>query len=272
VADAVVDFGITRDGLVQLRRHWPATNSRAVLLLIHGIAEHSGRYHHVGRLLSEAGIDVVAIDQRGFGESGGSPAYVHAFGEYLDDIEDQCVELQALGLPLVLLGHSMGGLAALSYVLERRRPAPRLVVLSAPALDADVPAPLRFLMPLFARLAPRLVVPSPVRGDMLATDPAVGAAYAADPLVVRGVSSGLGHALFTQMRWTSGHLGTLAVPTLVLHGGDDPLVPAHVSAPLGSLPGAERRELPGLRHEVFNEPSHAETLRAVVSWIDAHLC
>ena len=98
-------------------------------------------------------------------------------------------EIRALGVPVVLLGHSMGGLIALSYALSAR-PGPDLLALSAPALGANIPAPLRALTPVLARLAPRLPVPSPINGEMLATDPAVGEDYFADPLVVRVADAG----------------------------------------------------------------------------------
>ena len=267
---ARVDFGLTRDGQVQLRRHWPASAPRAAVLLIHGISEHSGRYEHVGRFLAERQFDVVAIDLRGFGQSGGRRAYVAAFDEYLDDVEDQLRELRELQLPVVLLGHSMGGLIALSYALTER-PQPDLLALSAPALGANIPAPLRALAPVLATVAPHLRVPSPIRGEMLATDPSVGEAYLADPLVVRATTPALGVALMRQIEWARAHLDRLGLPTLVLHGADDPLVPARSTRALGELPLVTRRTYPALRHEIFNETNRAAILQDLVDWLDARL-
>ena len=267
---ARVDFGLTRDGHVQLRRHWPADHPRAAVLLIHGISEHSGRYEHVGLFLAERGFDVVAIDLRGFGQSGGRRAFVNTFDEYLDDVEDQLAEIRALGVPVVLLGHSMGGLIALSYALSGR-PAPDLLALSAPALGANIPAPLRALTPLLALLAPRLRVPSPIKGEMLATDPAVGEAYFADPLIVRFVTPGLGHALMLQMAWTNENLTRLAIPTLVMHGADDPLVPPRSTRPLADLALVTRRTYPALRHEIFNEPARFAILQELADWLTERL-
>lgn len=261
------DYGLTRDGLVQLRRYWPAEPMTAAVLLIHGIAEHSGRYEHVGRFFSARGLATVAIDLRGFGHSGGRRAHVDSFAQYLDDVEDQMACVRALGVPVALLGHSMGGLIALSYVLDRR-PAPDRLVLSGPALDANVPKALRALTAPLARVAPRARVPSPIDGSMLATDPAVGEAYFADPFVVRHTTPALGAALLRQFDWVAQRRSQLSLPTLVVHGGDDQLVPARCSAPLAELANVTRREYPGLRHEIFNEPSHEAVLSDVVDWID----
>ena len=164
----------------------------------------------------------------------------------------------------------MGGLIALSYVLSTR-PSPELLALSAPALGAEIPAPLRSLTPVLARLAPRLRVPSPIKGEVLATDPAVGEAYFADPLVVRFATPALGEALLRQMQWANAHLDQLALPTLVLHGADDQLVPARSTRSMGDLALVTRRTYPGLRHEIFNEPAHRAILQDLVDWMNEQL-
>ena len=260
------DFGVTRDGVVQLRRRWIANEPWAAMLLLHGIAEHSGRYEHVGAQLAAAGVEVIAIDHRGYGLSGGRRAYVRSFAEFRDDVEDQLAQVRALGLPTVLCGHSMGGLIALGYVLEGR-PAPDALALSGPALGANIPPLLRAVLPLLARWAPRLRVPTPVDGEQLATDPAVAEAYFADPLVVTTTTPALAEAMLTQMHWANEHLLSLSVPTLVQHGGDDTLVPPASSEPLASVAGVRRIVYPGLRHEIFNEPPNAAIIDELVSWM-----
>ncbi len=267
------DFGLTRDGVVQLRRRWTAESPWAAVLLLHGIAEHSGRYEHVGDHLAAAGIEVIAIDHRGFGMSGGRRSHVESFDEFLDDVEDQLAEVRSLGLPTAMLGHSMGGLIALSYLLDGR-PAPDALALSGPALGATVPAVLRALVPLLVRAAPRLRVPTPIDGSQLATDPRVGEAYFADPLVVRTSTPALGHAMLTRIDWVNEHLaglGSRPLPILVQHGADDPLVPAASTVTLGRMAGVQRVEYPGLRHEIFNEPSGPAVLDDLVAWLHAVL-
>jgi alpha-beta hydrolase superfamily lysophospholipase len=263
----VVDHGRTRAGITQLRRHWQSSDPRAVMLLVHGIGEHSGRYAHVAEVLTAEGIDVVAIDLVGFGGSGGRRAYVESFDQYVDDVVDQLEEVRRLGLPTVLFGHSMGGLIALLAVLRAGAPRPEALVLSAPALAVGIPALLRRIGPLAARLAPGLPVPSPVVASMLSSDPAVAARYRADPANVRFVTPALGAALLRAVVVANREYRDLAVPTLVVHGGDDRLVPASSSEPLGSLPVVERRVHPGLRHEVHNERAGDDVVRDIARWI-----
>jgi acylglycerol lipase len=266
-----VDHGLTRAGVVQLRRYWPADDARAALLLVHGIGEHSGRYGRVAEGFNAAGIDVVAIDLTGFGGSGGRRAYISDFDQFVDDVADQLAEVRALGLPTVLYGHSMGGLVALLTVLEHRAPRPDLLLLSGPALETGIPGLLRVATPLVARVAARLPVPSPIAGDVLATDPEVAVAYFADPANVTVTTPALGAALLGAIRWANAHLDELDVPTLVVHGGDDRLVPTRSSEALARLPGVERRVYDGLRHEVHNEPSGPALVSEIADWIHRSL-
>jgi alpha-beta hydrolase superfamily lysophospholipase len=219
--------------------------------------------------MSEAGLDVHAFDLRGHGLSGGRRVYVRRWDDFLDDVEVLLTALREPGRPLVLLGHSMGGLIALTYACSDR-PAPDLLVLSAPALRASVPGWQRALAPILGRVAPTMVLANPIAGDQLARDPAVGVAYFADPLVQPRSTTRLGAQIFSAMKRSRSGLDRLHVPTLVIHGGADTLVPTAGSEPLGNLPGVERRVLPNLRHETFNEPEGPEVVAGVVEWLRAH--
>ena len=130
---------VAGDGTLLLTRSWSARGEPwAVVLLVHGLSEHSGRYEHVGEWLSEAGLEVRAYDQRGFGASGGRRGDVRTWRLLLDDLEARLGAARRPGLPLVLYGHSMGGLLCTEYA-ESRRPQPDLLVLSSPGLDSGHP-------------------------------------------------------------------------------------------------------------------------------------
>lgn len=272
-----------RDG-VELRMYrWPAVGRRrASLLLVHGVAEHAGRYPHVGSRLASAGIATHAFDLRGFGGSGGHRAFVHRWSEYHDDVEDRLAELRSAadGLPAVLYGHSMGGLIALGYVLaDPPRPLPDLLVLSAPAIDAVVPAWKRRLADILSATVPRFAIANTFPKGALSSDPTVEAAYLADPLAVHRTTARLGVALFREQDRVKSVLargGALPVTTYVVHGADDPLVPEWASRSLEGRPNVTRRVYPRLRHETHNEPSGAAVIDDTIAWIgrqvggDAH--
>jgi acylglycerol lipase len=268
---STADFGTTRDGLVQLRRRWkPTGEAHAVVLLLHGIAEHSGRYEHVGRRLADNGFDVIAIDQRGFGQSGGRRGHVDDWSQFGDDVEDQMNELKAMGLPIVLLGHSMGGLIATRYVVDERV-QPDLLVLSGPALGAEIPRRFRIAAPLLGRIAPTLVIKEDGDPSLLSKDDAVGEAFYADPLRVPYPTTALGWGLMKAIGEAREGIDRVTMPTLVMHGGDDRLVPTNASEIFETLSNAERIVYDDLRHEIFNEAEGLEIVDEMITWINNQL-
>ncbi len=240
------------------------------MLIVHGIGEHSGRYEHVGAFFAERGIDTLGYDQRGFGQSGGRRAFVKSFDQYLDDLEVLLAERRTLGVPVILLGHSLGGLVVTSY-LEGDRPQPDLAVISAPALEAVVPGWQKVVAPVLSRVLPKQHIPSKIEGELLSRDVAVQRAYLDDPLVIAGATAALGNEIFRTMTAAAASLDRIRVPAYVLHGAEDRLVPPSASEALGRLPGVTRKVWDGLRHECMNEPEQADVLAAIVDWIDQEL-
>lgn len=262
------------DGVELRTRHWPRgaidPDPWAVVLLVHGLGEHSGRYEHVGRWLTEAGLDVHAYDQRGFGASGGRRAYVDRWSQLHDDLEARLAAARSWspGLPVVLYGHSLGGLVALGYALTDR-PAPDRLVLSGPAIDAAVPATRRLAVKLLGTLAPTLTITSGVGEGVLSRDPSVEERFRDDPLDEQRTTLRFGQEAFAEQERVLRRIDRLDRPTLVIHGGDDRYVPASVSEVLEANPHVTRRVYSGLRHEVHNEPEGRAVIADVIAWLDA---
>lgn len=253
----------------QLVRRWEPPDTRAEVVIVHGIAEHSGRYTRVGDALAAAGFAVVAFDLIGFGATGGRRAYIDDWARYYDQVQGHVETARDAGRPVVLLGNSMGGLIALGYGLSAR-PRPDLLVLSAPAVRGGSRAQ-HALARLLAPVAGTVAVPNMLKGDQLSRDPAVAEAYFSDPLVHTSSTVRFAAEFFAAMDRIREACPQLAVRTLVLHGGLDTIVPPTATVVLASSPMVERRLYPALRHEVFNEPEGPEVIAEVVAWLEKEL-
>jgi alpha-beta hydrolase superfamily lysophospholipase len=270
---SIVSHERTADGTDLLVRHWAGPGGTAVhpwasVLIVHGIAEHSGRYEHVGDQLAAAGIDAWSFDLRGNGGSGGRRGHVDAWSQFHDDLAERLLAVRraAGDRPVVLYGHSMGGLIVLGYLLTDR-PRPDLVVVTAPGLDSTLAGWKKALAPVLGRIAPTLAIPNGIDGSTLSRDPTVGERVAADPGCAKASTARLGaEAIAEQAKVRSG-IRALRLPTLVLHGLDDGLVPSRASELLAALPNVERRTYPGLRHELHNEPEGPVIIDEVIGWI-----
>jgi alpha-beta hydrolase superfamily lysophospholipase len=259
----------TADGTELLVRHWaPAGEPWAFVLLVHGVAEHSGRYEHVGDHLAGAGLDVTAYDLRGFGASGGQRAFVQSWAVVHDDLEAQlaAVRLRAGKQPVVIYGHSMGGLIALGHALTDGS-KPDALVLSAPGIEATIPAWKRAIARILSRVAPTTQLKNGLDGAVLSRDPAVSLAYFADPLNCHTTTARLAALAFGEQDRVRSRLEDLSVPALVIHGGADRLVPTASSERLASVPGVTRRTYPDHRHELHNEPDGEAVLDDVIAWL-----
>jgi alpha-beta hydrolase superfamily lysophospholipase len=259
------------DGTRLLLRHWDAAGRAwASALLVHGVGEQSGRYERTARTFVTAGIDVTAFDLRGHGGSGGPRGDVERWTNYLDDIELMLARVRsaAAGRPVVLVGHSMGGLICLDYVLSDR-PIPHLLVLSAPGLSDGLPRWQHAIAGPLARLVPRLALRHAWGPEALSRDPEVGRVVRDDPGCPPRATVRVGAFAFGAQKRVRAGLERVTLPTFVVHGGDDRLVPASATEALEGLPNVMRRVYPGLRHETFNEPEGPQVAAEVVEWLRA---
>jgi alpha-beta hydrolase superfamily lysophospholipase len=269
-AGSTVETIAARDGTPLLARRWPlAGDPWGTVLVVHGLGEHSGRHDATGGRFAAAGLAASSFDQRGFGASGGRRAYVEQWDDYLDDIEDRLDASRIGGLPSAIYGHSLGGLVVADYLLADR-PRPDVAVLSAPAL-AGGNALLRGLAAVLSRIRPTLAIANPWDAAKIARDPAPPVVAEPDPLAVPATTARLGTLLFAAMERVNAALvagGGFPLPTLVVHGGDDTLVPTASTAFLERFATTERRVYPGVRHEPHHDPfDGARIVDEIIAWL-----
>ncbi len=260
------DIRPNRRGIPQLSRHWEAADPWASMLIIHGMGEHSGRWERTGSIFADAGIEVWAFDLIGMGGSGGDRGHVESWSMYTDDVADHLTPVFVSGRPSVLMGHSFGGLIAITYARSLNR-QPDYLVLSSPSLAYSPPIWQRPLATFLNKVMPKLAVPNKFDVHRLSRDPAVGEAYQADPLNNFRTTPHLGMLFLEQMEKAGSRLSEIRQPTLVIHGGQDEIVPPSGTVEIGQLPNVDRKVYPHLRHETLNEPEGPEVAADIVAWL-----
>jgi acylglycerol lipase len=255
---------------------WSPAQTRGVVIIVHGFGEHSNRYGHVAQRLVAEGYATYALDHRGHGRSAGPRAVIDRLADAVSDI-DRLVVLAGdahSGLPVFMLGHSMGGLLAVQYALEHQDRLTGLLLSGAlAALDA-APAPARLIARMLSVLAPRAGLIA-LDASLVSRDPQVVAAYRADPMVHHGKLPARTVAeLIAAGRRFPEVVAEIRVPTLIMYGSEDRLCPPSGSVMLGERIGAaDITVVPyaGLYHEILNEPEQEAVLDDVCAWLDAHV-
>jgi alpha-beta hydrolase superfamily lysophospholipase len=260
-------------GLRLFRRAWLPPSAERALLVVHGFAEHSARYDRLGSWFAARGFAVHAYDHRGHGRSGGPRTHVDRFDEYLDDLDVALAHVRAAhpGLPLVLLGHSMGGLVVTAH-LAQRDPALHAAVTSgaALALSPELSRGRILAARALRRVAPRLRIGSGLDPQGLSRDPEVVRRYLEDPLVHRTLTVSLAAELLAALESTAAACDRVRVPWLLLHGEADPICPVAGSrVAQARVPGSQLRTYAELRHEIFNEPEQEGVFEDVCEWLEA---
>ncbi|WP_042337927.1 alpha/beta hydrolase [Paraburkholderia ferrariae] len=279
----------TPDGATLPLYVWRATAAttgaaapRAAIALLHGLAEHAGRYAAFAAAMNAAGIDVYAIDLRGHGRASGRRAWVNRFDEYLADAQALVAHAGAAcaarGTPLFLMGHSMGGAIAALYAIER---APQSgvplagLLLSSPALapGRDVPAWMIAASRVVSAIWPTFPAMK-IDAALLARDARVVEANRADPLVHHGpIPARTGAELLDAMRRIEAGRANLRLPVLVWHGTADKLTEPDGSRAFGAHAGSPDRTLTlyeGNYHETLNDLERERVIGALIDWIGAH--
>ena len=266
------------DGLQLFTQTWqPDEPAKAAVLLVHGINEHSGRYEYMASHLVAHGIAVYSYDHRGHGQSAGPRVYVDSFDEYVDDlaIVFRNIREQTGELPLFLMGHSLGGLIASLFIVNRR-PELHALILSSPALQIppDLSPLKQKLVGIINRVAPRLIL-GKLEIDHISRDKSVQDAYIADPLTNnKGIRARMGFESLQAMKRVRQHPEAFTMPLYLFHGTADRITDPNGSKWLyAEAPSADKalRLFDGLFHETMNEPERDEVLAELSDWITAHI-
>lgn len=268
---------VASDGDNLVVQDWPlapGTRLRGVVLLVHGLGEHAGRYDQVARQLNDWGFAVRGYDQYGHGESGGPRGGLPSDSRLLDDLAALVDSTRARlppNTPLILLGHSLGGLVAARFVSLALRPVQALI-LSSPALDTGLTALQKLLLAVLPRIAPNWRVGNGLDTSLLSHDPAVVAAYRADRLVHDRISARLARFIADAGPATLALAATWTVPTLLLYAGADRLVKPAASRAFAAAAPPQRvhaRCFETLYHEIFNERQAEPVFAELKAWLDA---
>lgn len=257
-------------------QRWEPAKMTGVVVLSHGLAEHSGRYAHVAARLNEAGYACYAIDHWGHGRSEGTRANVERFALVTSDLDALLTKSRGEhpGMPVFLLGHSMGGLLALDYVVTHGESGLAGLLLSGPVVDTSAgSAAQRAAAGFLSRYAPNLGVMA-LDSTAVSRDPEEVRKYVEDSLNYHGkIRARTGAEILLAVDRVVKGLPGLSLPLLVMHGTLDRLAPPAGSKLVAEKAGSKDKTLKlydGLFHEIFNEPERDTVLNDVVAWLDAH--
>lgn len=255
----------------------PEGEVKAVLLIVHGIGEHSGRYMNLVNHFVPLGYAVYGLDHPGHGNSEGTRVFVERFSDFTDTLKiyfDQIRTAQP-GKPIFLVAHSMGGLIGCVYLLDHQDELSGAIV-SAPAIKiADsISATTIMAGRFFSVVAPKLGILA-LDASTICSDPAVVAAYLADPLVYNGkVTARLAAEMLAGMQRVTDDVGKIHLPLLIMQGGADRLVDAGGATMLYEQSSSSDKTLKvydGFYHEVMNEPGRAQVLGDMQTWLEKHI-
>lgn len=241
---------------------------KGIVVIVHGLCEHQGRYDYVTDCLTEAGYGMYRFDHRGHGRSKGKRVFYKDFNEIVDDVNEivKLAEAEQAGRPLYMLGHSMGGYA--TALFGTKYPGRVKGIMLSGALT-------RYHQPIMGQFPlpgdPESYFPNAL-GDGVCSDPAVGAAYAADPYVEKEISIGLCNSMGAGIEWLKANGDRFVEPVLVMHGANDGLVSEKDSRDFfGEIASADKTLIiyAKLFHEILNEPAKDEIISDMLRWLKA---
>ena len=250
-----------------------AQDCRAVISLIHGFAEHGGRYAHMGAALNEAGIALMSADLRGHGKSEGKRGVVSGYPDFYGDIDALLAETRKRfpDVPHFLMGHSMGGGILLNYKAARDLSQVMGYIASAPLIKLTKPAPefLRPLMLILRKLAPNFTFSRKVNGEDISTLADEARAYETDPLVHANLSAALALDMIDYGEAALDKADQWTAPLLLMHGEADNVTDPQASMAFEAQAGAAvtLRTFEGAFHEIHNDKCRNDVYHEIISFI-----
>jgi acylglycerol lipase len=267
----------TPDGLKLHTVEWrPETEPKAAVMIVHGVAEHSGRYAHVAAFLNGRGYAVYSLDYRGHGQSEGERSYFQDCEEPIGDLGQYLDQVRAAqpGKALFMMGHSLGALLGLGFVLDNQETLDGLIFSGVPLSMADTAPALVAFSRFLNRIAPKTPMLK-LKSDNICRDDAIRSAYDTDPLNYRGPMRvrPLLSMVYLSREILNG-LKRIRLPVLIMHGGADRIVAPGGSETVYRQIGSPDKTLkiyPGLFHEILNEPEQNTVLTDIADWLDARV-
>lgn len=263
----------TNDNLTLFRHEWNIDNPKAKILLVHGLAEHAGRYVELASKLNAAGYAVVSFDQRGNGKSSGVRAHIDSFTQLTSDLDMIAKREHIAGLPYILLSHSLGGLITSRYLIDYTDHPFDMVAFSAPAVkaDDDMAPLLRKIAGLVSAIFPKLPA-AKLESQYVSSDPEEVKKYNNDPLIYHGkVRARKGYEIMKSMAYILDKFDRITIPALIMHGTADKLTDPQGSQMLyDGISSMDKtiKYYDGFYHEIFNEPKRSEVYANLIEWLD----
>lgn len=268
------------DGTDFFVRGWePDIKPKALVALIHGLGEHTGRYEHVAKAMTNAGYAMVGFDLRGHGKSGGIRGHFPSWDAVMQDIKRFFVFLTERypEIPHFIYGHSLGGLLVLNYSLKHSAGL-KGVIATSPGLRSPLTEQKLklFLVKVLGSLAPTALLPSGLETAAISHDPNVITKYTSDSLNHDRVSLAFGKTGLIATNYAWSHAGEFQLPLLLMHGTGDRITYSHGSADFARLAAKNNQDVTlklwdGLYHELHNEPEQEQVIQLMIDWLNAHL-
>ncbi len=255
----------------------PPDTPKAILLVVHGLAEHSGRYLNIVNYFVPAGYAVYSYDQRGHGKSEGSRCYIRRFSEFVEDLNTfiRMVHDEHQKAKIFLVGHSLGATVAVAYAIQHQSEISGLLLSGTVLKVGSTVSPLLVAIAgILSLLLPKLGM-TVLDASTLSRDKSVETNYINDPLVFRGkICARLGNELIKTTRELPSRMSDIKLPVLIMHGADDRLSAPEGSRMLFERAGSEDKTLKlyeGFYHEIFNEPEREQVFNDMESWLNARV-